>query len=490
MNIKRMIKIILSFLAGFIVLFSCILLFNTFRFKSRQVPVAQVGQPDINEKAIQHLSQTVRYKTISYDEVSQIDPAPFLDFAKFLKTTYPVVDASLERKVINNYSLLYKWQGKNPDLKPVVLVAHYDVVPVDENSLKEWIEEPFSGAIQKGFIWGRGTMDDKQAVTAIMEATELLLKEGFQPERTFYFAFGHDEEIGGFTGSKAIVSFFRQSDVQAEYVLDEGLSITRKVVPGIEKDLALIGISEKGFLTVDLSLNLVGGHASMPQKETAIEIMGRAILNLRENQPPPRICEPVEKFLEYVGPEMPFPQKIVFANRWLFKKVILSLYGKRPAGNVAVRTTTAPTIFKSGHKSNVLPDNATATINFRILPGETTDGIMKHINKVIKDERITITARPLGSEPSPVSSIEHYGFTTIAKTVRENFPDVLVSPSLFVGASDARHYTVLSENVYRFSPQIATTEDLTRFHGVNERISVEGFRNFIRFYYRFIKNNI
>jgi len=238
-----------------------------------------------------------------------------------------------------------------------------------------------------------------------------------------------------------------------------------------------------------LSLDYEGGHASMPQKETTIDILARAIVKLRENQPQSRICEPIEKFIEYIGPEMPFIQKLVFANKWLFEGVILNIYESAPASNSLVRTTTAPTIFNSGIKDNILPTSASATLNFRILPGETVDDILSHIKNVIDDERIKISTGGFKSNPSRVSSTESKGFKTINETIKQIFPDVLISASLVNGATDSRHYTMISDDVYRFLPITLTTEDLPRFHGINERLSVEALNDCCRFYYQLIINS-
>jgi len=436
-----------------------------------------------------HLSQSIQFETISNENSSQFDSVSFLKFCDFLIQSYPQTNAILDRLLINSCSILYKWNGINPDKKPIILTAHYDVVPVEKSTLNQWIEKPFSGKIDDNFIWGRGTMDDKSAVIGIMEAIEKLQNEGFIPDRTIYIAFGHDEEISGLNGAKMIVEHLKRNNVRAEFVLDEGSSITRKMVPGIEKDVALIGLSEKGYLSVMLSLDYEGGHASMPQKETTIDILARAIIKLRDNQPQSRICEPIEKFIEYIGPEMPFAQKLVFANKWLFEGVILNIYESASASNSLVRTTTAPTIFKSGIKDNILPTSASATLNFRILPGETVENILSHIKNVIDDERIIISTLDFNSNPSPVSSTESNGFKTINKAIKQIYPDVLISASLVNGATDSRHYAVISDDVYRFLPLTITTEDLPRFHGINERIGVDAFNDCCRFYYQLIKNS-
>ena len=488
-SIKRNIKRILLFVTGLLSVLIFVLLINTIRFKSKQLQTTPIPKIDIPNNAIIHLSQSIQFETVSNENSTQFDSVPFLIFCDFLIQTYPQINTNLERHLINNYSILYKWNGKNPGKKPIILTAHYDVVPVEKSTRDQWIEKPFSGKIDDSFIWGRGTMDNKLAVIGIMETVEKLLKEGFIPERTIYVAFGHDEEIGGLNGAKMIVEHLKRNNVSAEFVLDEGLVITRKIVPGIEKDVALIGLSEKGFLSVMLSLDHEGGHASMPQKETTIDILARAIVKLRENKPQSRICEPIERFIEYIGPEMPFTQKVVFANKWLFEGVILNIYESVPTSNSLVRTTTAPTIFNSGIKDNILPTSASATLNFRILPGETVENILSHIKNVIDDERIKISAGDFKSNPSRVSSTESKGFKTINETIKQIFPDVLISASLVNAATDSRHYATISDDVYRFSPQTVTTEDLPRFHGINERLSIDDFRDCCRFYYQLIKNS-
>jgi len=487
-NIGRTIKHILFFIAGLIAILILVLLINTIRFKSKQAQIAPIPKDNIDDNVLTHFSKAIQYRTISYDDSSKFDPVPFLEFCDFLKQTYPLTNTHLQRHLVNNYNILYKWEGANNKTNPIILAAHYDVVQVEESSLHKWKNEPYSGEIDDGFIWGRGTIDDKLSVMGIMEAIELLLEQGFVPERTIYVAFGYDEEIGGLNGARKIVEHLERNKVRAEFVLDEGMVITRKMVPNVKKDVALIGLSEKGYLSVKLSLDYEGGHASMPQKETTIDILANAIVKLRDNQPHPRICGPIEGFLEYIGPEMPFIKKIFFANSWLFESVILNIYAATPAGNSLIRTTTAPTIFKSGIKENTLPTKGFAVLNYRILPGETTDDILQHIKDVIDDDHICISAISFYQNPSPISSTESFGFKVIEKTIKQIFPDVLVSPSLVNGATDSRHYANIADDVYRFSPQVITKEDLPRIHGINERLGAESFKDCIRFYVQIIRN--
>nr|MBX2842219.1 M20/M25/M40 family metallo-hydrolase [Flammeovirgaceae bacterium] len=379
-----MIKKILIFFLFTLILFFGILLFNTVTYKNMQPDFEPVSHFEINENSIQNFSRAIQFPTISYENPNDFDSIPFLAFHQFLSEAYPLVDSLLERKIINKYSLLYKWKGKNNDLKPAILMGHIDVVPIEKpqnqieferrvGKLKKemystWKHSPFGGEIADGHIWGRGAIDDKISIIGNLEALEKLLSEGYSPERSIYFAFGHDEEIGGKEGAVKIVEYLKKNNIQPEFVMDEGGIITVEKVPGIDVPVALIGTAEKGFLSVELSINLPGGHSSMPQSETAIEVLSRAIVKLRDNQFEKRLTEPVRELLGNIGPEMPFLERIVFANLWLFEGVVLGIYEQSPAGNASVRTTTAPTIINSGFKDNVLPSEAKATVNFRVLP--------------------------------------------------------------------------------------------------------------------------
>jgi len=481
---KKIIKII----TGLIIVLLLVILVKGLMLKSRQLELDSVDKIPITKSSIINLSRAIQFKTISNADTSRVDWAEFRGFIEFIEKTYPLVDSFLHKELINEYSLLYRWDGKNSDLKPVILTAHYDVVPVEKESLEKWTEDPFGGRIDESFIWGRGTMDDKLSVIGIIEAIEKLLFEGYIPERTIYLAFGHDEEISGFNGGLQIAIYLDQNNIKPEFILDEGLIIVRRQVPGVKKDVAMVGLSEKGFMSVELSVDMTAGHASMPPDKTAIGLMSEAIVKLRNNQPKARVSEPIKRFFDYIGPEMSFAYKTVFANTWLFKGIILNIYNSKPASNALVTTTTAPTIFKSGFQDNVLPANAKATFNFRILPGTSSEELLKHIKDVIDDERINIQAFPNISEPSPVSPVDSYGFKLIERTIRQIFPETVVSPSLVNAASDSRHYYRICNNIYRFIPYIAETKDLDRFHGNNERLNIEVFKDCIRFYYQLVKN--
>ena len=281
---------------------------------------------------------------------------------------------------------------------------------------------------------------------------------------------------------------FKQRGITPEFVLDEGLVVTRGLVPMTKVPVALIGTSEKGYVTLQLMVECEGGHSSTPAHETAISLLTRALQKVTSNRPDARICPSVDEFMSFLGPEVDLGPRFLFANRWLLKPVILSIYTHTSSGNALVRTTTAPTMLQAGIKENVLPHNASATINFRILPGESSDDIMNRVKKVVDDERITISKLSGIKEPAPVSPTNTWGFETIHRSIRQEFPETLVVPSLMLASSDSRHFSMVCKNIYRFAPYQFTRDDMARIHGRNERISKESYKSCIRFYYRLIKN--
>lgn len=483
--VKRLLRLI-----GLVVLvLLTIVLIKTATYSSRQEAIEPVQAEAIGDQAVQHLADVIKIRTVSYDDGANFDTSAFLHFISYLSQTYPLCDSLLEKEVVNNYSLLYKWTGSDATLAPAIFMGHIDVVPADEGHGEKWEVPPFSGQISDGFLWGRGSMDDKVNIVGLMEAAEMFLKEGIKPKRTIYFAFGHDEEIGGRNGALKIAELLEKRGVMAEFLLDEGLLITKGIVPGIEQPVALVGIAEKGYLSLELSVATEGGHSSMPPKETAIGIISRAVARLERQPFIARISEPVQQFLDHVGPEMPFLSRMAFANQWLLEDVIIGKYQKSASGSAVVRTTTAPVIFRSGVKDNVLPQQALAVLNFRILPGETTESVTARVKALVDDKRVNIKAVNHSNEPSRVSEVAGPGFSAIVKSTKEVFPNTLTAPSLVVGATDARHYSRVTKNAYRFLPIIAQQEDLKRLHGANERISVDNFKDCIRFYRRLILNS-
>jgi carboxypeptidase PM20D1 len=460
-----------------------VLLFNTLQFQSKQLDIAGEASPEISKATLENFKNAIRIKTISFGDSIPLDTAQFYGFHRFLESTYPLVHEKLEREKVKDYSLLYKWEGKNTSTNPIVLMAHMDVVPVEPGTESLWSVDAFEGVVKNDTIWGRGTADDKMSLVSIMEAIEKLLSENFIPERTIYLAFGHDEEIGG-NGAIAIASLLESRNIKADLVLDEGGIITVDKIPGITQPVALVGTSEKGYMSLELAVELSGGHSSMPAPETAIDILTNAIVRLRANPFEADFSQSTNDFIEYIGPEQPFLQKMVFANQWLFKSTIVGIYEQTPGGNAMVRTTIAPTVINAGVKDNVIPTLAKATINFRILPGDTQESVKDRVVSVIDDPRVKISKLSFGNDPSAVTPVDGFGFKLVEAAARKTFDQVIVAPFLMVGATDSRHFGKVSDQIIKFSPM----NDPIGFHGIDERISVKGFQDGIWFYQQLIKS--
>lgn len=478
-------KKILRILLWLFLVLILVVIIKTITFRSMQIDVEPVTLPAIGMESVANLSRAITFPTISHDVDLPIDTLAFLGFHQFLSEAYPLIHSDLKKEVFSEFSLLYTWEGKNPDQKPIILMAHMDVVPAPDE--ERWEQPPYSGANDGTFIWGRGAIDDKGLMIATLEAVEKLLGEKFVPDRTIYLAFGHDEEILG-NGARVIANTLKERGVEAEFILDEGLSITKGIVPMINIPVASIGISEKGYMSVALTVEMDGGHSSYPEKETAITVLNEALHNIINKQMKAGISGPVKEFLSYTGPEMPFLPRAIFANQWLFKRLILKIYEGSNAGNASIRTTTAPTILKAGVKDNMVPTKAEAVVNFRIIPGETSDDVLKHLEKVMSDNRVKINVLGNIEEPSPVSPINSSSFEIIHTTIKQVFPEVMVNPMMALGATDSRHYVAVSKNIYKFIPVLLAQEDLARIHGLNERISIEDFTKAMGFYYQLIKN--
>jgi carboxypeptidase PM20D1 len=462
------------------------IMWNTFTFASIQTWPEPIAKIPIAPEAIEHLSQAVQIPTVSHDDPARFDSAAFERFLAFVEETYPLCDSLLDKQLVNDYGLIYHWAGTNTELEPVILMGHYDVVPVDPAG---WRQPPFSGVVVNDTIWGRGTADDKINVIGILEAAEYLLGRGFQPERGFYFPFGFDEEIGGKKGAQAMAQRLHEKGLRAAFVLDEGLQITQGLVPGMEAPVALTGIAEKGFLSLALTVKIDGGHSSIPARESAIDVLAQAVVRLKENPLPARLTPPIRSFMEYLGPEMPFMQKMAFANPGLFASTIVGIYEQSGPGNALVRTTTAPTIFQAGRKDNVIPNQARATVNFRLLPGDDIAFVIKEAEKIIADERIQVEKVSHSNEASAISPVTSQAFQILTQTQKEVFPGVYTAPNVMVGGTDGRYYEILSEHVFRFAPFHLHPGNISMVHGRNERIAVTEFADAIRFYVRLMENS-
>jgi carboxypeptidase PM20D1 len=463
-----------------------VLLTRTLTVASRQIELPPAPDLPVDARAAaERLAEAVRLETVTHQDRSQDDRAAFEALHALLRRSYPRAHEVLDVETVADLSLLYTWRGTDPQLAPMVLMAHQDVVPIADP--EAWSQDPFGGTIDDTFVWGRGTLDDKQSVLGILEAVEILLAKGFAPKRTVLLAFGHDEEVRG-AGARAIAALLRERDQTPHLVLDEGSIIADGIVPGLSRPAALIGITEKGYATLELTARSEGGHSSMPPQHTAAGVLARAVTDLEARPFPYSISKPVARQLDYLGPEMAFGLRLAMTNRWLFGRAIVDTMAGTKAGRAQLRTTTAVTMLAGSPKENVLPARATAVVNFRIKPGETVQSVTQHVRAVVGDG-VEVTVRPGASDPPPQSSIDGDAFTVLQRSVAEVFPDAVVAPSLVVATTDARAYAGFAPDVYRFLPLTLTKEDLPRIHGVDERVAIAAHARAIRFYARLIEND-
>jgi carboxypeptidase PM20D1 len=475
-------------LKWFLVAILCLLIplvVRTFSVKSKQIQVTAVEKIKLDSATIvDHLAGALKIQTISFDDRSKLNRAEFQKFHDYLRQIFPLVHSHLSRELVKDYSLLYRWNGEDQSLPPIVLMAHMDVVPTESTP---WKHPAFSGEIADGYLWGRGTLDDKSNVISQLESAEYLLQSGFKPKRTVYFAFGHDEESGG-TGAAAIVQLLQSRGVKPEMVVDEGGAILEAMIPGLPGPAAMIGTSEKGYTTLELILDGQGGHSSAPPKHTLIGEMSEAVRQLENHQMPAKLEGSAAQMLDYLAPEISFSGRFFLGNRWFFQPLITFGLSKMELTNAMVRTTTASTMIQGGVKENVLPSHVVATINFRIRPGETVEDVIAHVRKTIENEKIKIVKGPNGMNPSPISSADSPQFQMLHRTIREVYDSVIVLPGIVIGATDARHYSKICDNVFRFSPFRVSEEDFHGVHGTNERIRTDNYVDMVRFYVQFLRN--
>ncbi|XP_076447510.1 N-fatty-acyl-amino acid synthase/hydrolase PM20D1.2-like isoform X2 [Babylonia areolata] len=378
--------------------------------------------------------------------------------------------------------------GSDRSLTPYLLASHLDVVPADG---AQWDAPPFSADLIDDFIYARGTIDDKHGVMGILEALEFLLSNGFQPRRSFYIAFGHDEEVSGIEGAQSIAATLKARGVdRLHFVSDEGLTIVNNMIPGISKPVAIIGTAEKGQAVLRLKVEGQTGHSSMPTAENTISILAEAVHRLHTNRHPSMFgYGPERAMLEHLAPEMQFGHRLVMSNMWLFSPLVSWLLSQKPASNAQVRTVTSVTKFNAGVKDNVIPSVAEAIINHRIHPAQSVQEVIDYDRYIIGDDRVKIELK--GSiEPHPQAphGDHDFGYQVVKNSIRQVFTDAVVVPGVLVGNTDTRHYLCFTHNVYRFSPTFMFPDDIPRFHGVNERISKKNYEQVINFYHHLILN--
>jgi carboxypeptidase PM20D1 len=456
-------------------------------FEDRQLEPA-AGYTDIqidDEAAVRRFAQALTFPTVSYDDRRQFDAQAFSSFHDFLQAAFPRVHERARRVVINGYSLVYELAGSDPGLEPALFMGHFDVVPVEASTLGDWSHPPFAGVVEDGVVWGRGSVDDKIGVMALMESLEVLLADGIKPQRSIYLAFGHDEEVMGQDGAARIAEYFERQGIRFDFVLDEGGAVTQDLLQGVDRPVAVVGTSEKGYVNLVLTVHSPGGHSSQPPEQTGLGILARAIVRVEDSPFPARLDFLLPTF-EAIGAFMPLGTRLVVSNLWLLSPLLENVLLRDKDSAAGIRTTTAATMASGSPKSNILPTQATAVINFRILPGETVETVRQRVVELIDDDRVHVSTE-YGSDPSAVSPTESRGYEILARTIRAMDTNALVAPYMVRGGTDARYFYRLSPNVYRFLPIPADARTVRYIHGIDEHVPVDVYLQAIRFYYHLIR---
>lgn len=485
-----MLKRLLLGALALVLLLSAALAGNTLRQGSRQVPAQPLPPLALDSAAAaESLAAAVRARTVAGLQNPAAQAEAFEALHAHLRARYPLVHQRLEREVVNERTLVFRWPGSDAKARPVALMAHQDVVPIAPGTEGLWQQPPFNGKVEGGYIWGRGTWDDKGNLIAQLEAVEALLKAGFQPARTVYLIFGHDEETGGLQGAAVVAQRFKQRGIRLEFAIDEGLVVTQGIVPGIQPPAALVGLAEKGSAWVRITTQASGGHASMPPVHggSAVGLLAAAIARLDANPMPAALKGAGAEMFATLAPEMPFAQRLVLGNLWLTRPLVERMLSAQASTNAMLRTTAALTLFHAGNKENVLPGKADAVVDFRLLPGDSADDAVAHARRVIADDRVSVQATADVNPASRLSSSSSRAYKAIEQAARDVFAGALVAPGLMLGGTDGRHFDDVADDVYRFSPVRAGPDDLARLHGTNERLSVQNFTEMIRFYHRLLQ---
>lgn len=437
--------------------------------------------PKIDQAAAaKHLSQAIQFRTISHQNPADNDPEQWKRLHSWLETTYPAAHAAMTREIVLNNSLVYTWQGSDPSLAPIILMAHQDVVPISEGTQKDWRYEPFSGAIAEGAVWGRGAVDDKGSLVGLFEASEALIKSGFKPKRTIYIVSGEDEEVGG-EGAKAASNLLKSRKVMALFTLDEG-SVIISDHPVTGGPATLIGVAEKGYATLRISASGQGGHSSAPPEQTAVVSLAEAVVAINKNAFPLKFEGPGAEMLRHLAVHGDTVTKMAVANSWLFGPLLIKQLGATATGAAMMHTTIAPTMLQGSPKENVLPQTATAWINYRLAPSTASSMVMAKAVEATKGMPVTLSWEKPPREPSPVSSTTSKGWKLVAATANAAKPNSPLAPSLVIAGTDSRSMTPVSTDVYRFQPILFAMNDIKMIHGSNEHITLDNLARMTTYY--------
>ena len=485
MNLTR--RIVLAVLATIVVLIAVIAYRTATYTQPTSSPAAPVELAPVvridSALAAQHLAAAVRFRTVSHQRAKDNDWAEWDRLHAWIAATYPAAHAAMSREVVAGHTLVYTWRGMDPSLPPIVLMAHHDVVPVTPGTEQDWSHPPFDGAIADGAVWGRGSVDDKGSLIGLFEGIESLAAGGFVPRRTVYVVSGHDEEAGG-TGAHAAAQLLNSRGVHAEFVLDEGLAVIADF-PLLGRPVALIGVAEKGYATLKVTAPAQGGHSSAPPPETGVEVLARAVLAITGKAFPLEFKGPAADMVRALAPDAPLLVRVAVANEWLFRPLLVRQIAATPAGAATLHTTIAPTMLRGSPKENVLPQAATAWINYRIAPGVTAEDVMRRAKDATSDLGVKLAWEGPAYDPSPVSSSTSTAYRVMAELAAgaERTP---VAPGLVTATTDSRHMAGLAQDVYRFQPIVASIGELQMIHGTNEHMTLDNVRRTAEFYARLI----
>lgn len=447
------------------------------------VKLAAVPAYDL-DAALSHLSAATQIRTVSHQDPADNETAEWDKLHGWLTATYPAAHAALERTVLPGGTLVYRWAGSDASQAPIILMAHQDVVPVTPGTEGDWKYPPFSGTIAEKAVWGRGTVDDKGSLIGLFEAAEALARQGFKPKRDVYLISGHDEEVGG-TGAKAAAALLKAKGVRALFTLDEGAVVLRDA-PIIDGPAILVGVAEKGYATLKVTANAPGGHSSMPPAETGVATLARAVLAITEKPFPIEVRGPGAAMIGVLAAHKGGTTKVAVANQWLLGPLLKREIASSPSSAAAYHTTIAPTMLQGSPKENVLPQSATALINYRIAPWNRSADIIARAKEAVGDTPVDISWVEPPREPSRVSSTQSQGWKYVVAAARADAPDAVVSPYLVVGGTDSRNMEPVSDDVYRFMPMHLSVKETGMIHGTNEHMTSDSFRRMIDFYARLI----
>ena len=470
-------------IAGAILLFILVLIVRTLRFKPlAQPPVAEEPVSLDHDKIVQDMADMIRCATVSHRDEELVDRREFAKFEALLAERFPRVYAACSFEKIGKTGLMFLLKGRSSE-KPSVCMSHYDVVPADES---QWTKPPFSGLVEDGVIWGRGTLDTKGTLCGVMEALEALLAEGYVPNNDLYLAFSGEEEIDG-DSCRDMVAHLKAKGIKPAIVLDEGGAVVNHVFPGVNKEAALIGIAEKGGVSFKFSMQSKGGHASTPPVKTVLGQLSRAVVRIEEHPFKRQLTKPVAEMFNTLGRHSSFVYRMIFANLWCFAPV-LDMICKKSGGqlNAMMRTTTATTRFEGSPAYNVLPSKASFGLNMRLIGTDTIDSAKAYLEKTIANPDIKIELVS-GMNPSINSDTSCAEWDILKTAIRQTWPEAIVSPYLMMACSDSRHYCAITDRVYRFSAMRMSNEEMAMIHGVDERVPVETMIKTAQFYVRLLR---